>query len=104
MSRDDIVQQLAEEGYRRRGYRPLTLSERQQRLMESRGIQRMQPRPAHIAPLNLRAVEGIPGDVLFALEALRQQAEQGNQFAKFMYEQERESLGIDRPRIVIPAR
>lgn len=81
---------------RRLGYRPLTLTERQQRLMESRGIARIQPRPAGVAPipLDVRGREGIPFDVMFALEAIRQQAEQGNAFARFLYEQECKALGI----------
>ena len=101
-----IAEEIAEESYRQRGYRPLTLSDRQRRLMESRGVQRIQPRPSGVAPipLGVGGSEGIPYDVLFALEALRQQAEQGNRFARFMYEYEREKLGIDRPRVVIPAK
>lgn len=93
-----------DERNRRLGYRPLTLNERQQRLMESRGIMRIQPRPTGVAPipLNVRGREGIPVDVMFALEAVRQQAEQGNRFAKWLYERECAELGIDvRPKSLI---
>lgn len=45
-----------------------------------------------------KTIEGIPVDVLFTLEAIRQQAEQGNKVAEWLYWRERERLGIDRPR------
>lgn len=99
-----MTQETAEERNRRLGYRPLTLSERQQRLMESRGILRIQPRAPGVAPipLNVRGSEGIPVDVMFALEAVRMQAEQGNLFAKWLYEREAAALGIDvRPKKLI---
>ncbi len=48
-----------------------------------------------------RRVEGIPLDVLMTLEAVRQLAEQGNLAAKWLYEQERERLGIDRPLHIV---
>lgn len=59
-------------------------------------------------PVDLRLVmagsagvrhEGIPVDVLMTLEALRQLAEQGNLAAKWLYDQQRVQLGIDRPSI-----
>lgn len=101
------AEETEDERNRRLGYRPLTLTERQQRLMESRGIMRLQPRPAGVPsiPLDMKGREGIPFDVLFALEAVRQQAEQGNLFAQFIYETECKALGIDvgpRPAIILP--
>lgn len=45
-----------------------------------------------------RRIEGLPIDVLEALEALRLLAEQGNKVAEMLYMDEREKLGIDRPR------
>jgi hypothetical protein len=51
------------------------------------------------ARMNNARAEGIPYDVLMTLEALRQLAEQGNRAAKWLYEQERTRLGIDRPTI-----
>lgn len=84
--------------------RPLTLSDRQRRLMESRGRTIVQPRPYDVPPfiLDLRNREGVPQDTVFALEAIRHLAEQGNNFAKFIYEYERSRLGIDRPAILVP--
>ncbi len=102
MMMSSISEQLVEEAHRRRGYRPLTLNDRQRRLMESRGIQRVQPRAEGAAPIRLHhTINGIPEDVLFALEALASLAEQGNDVARFVYEHELESLGITRPRIFI---
>ena len=49
------------------------------------------------ASLSTKTVEGIPVDVLMTLESLRQLAEQGNLAAKWLYEEERVKLGIDRP-------
>lgn len=90
----------------RLGYRPLTLSDRTRRLMESRGVQMIQPRPAGVAPipLDIRGRQGVPMDVMFALEAIRQQAEQGNLFAAWMYDQECKKLGITPAKILIAAR
>lgn len=67
--------------------------------MESRGRTHVQPRPAGIAPIPVdrRLPSGVPVDVAFTLESLRHLAEQGNRFARFIYEQERIALGIDRP-------
>lgn len=51
----------------------------------------------------IKTIEGIPVDVLFTLEAIRLQAEQGNETAKWLYWRERERLGIDIPRrITLP--
>lgn len=101
--------QLRDEVARRRGYRPLTVTERQRRFLEQRfaerGIAIVQPRPAEEAPISTtkKGAEGIPFDVLFALEAVRSLADTGNLFAKFVYEQEREALGIDRPKqLIVP--
>jgi hypothetical protein len=69
--------------------------------MESRGRLLLQPRPAGVAPIPLgrRTAEGLPFDVLMALESIRQLAEQGNVVARTLYEMERERLGLDRPAI-----
>jgi hypothetical protein len=53
------------------------------------------PSPGSALP-SLGQSEGIPGDVLLTLEALRQLADQGNLIARAIYERERERLGIDR--------
>lgn len=44
-----------------------------------------------------RRITGIPPDVLLTLEAIHLLAEQGNIAARWLYEQERIRLGIDRP-------
>jgi hypothetical protein len=44
-----------------------------------------------------KRLQGIPGDVLFTLEAIRLLAEQGNAVAAELYQSERIKLGIDRP-------
>jgi hypothetical protein len=49
------------------------------------------------AASSTRTIEGVPVDVLITLESLRQLAEQGNLAAKWLYEEERVKLGIDRP-------
>ena len=49
------------------------------------------------ASLSPKHIEGIAADVLMTLEALRLLAEQGNLAAKYIYEEERIKLGIDRP-------
>lgn len=50
-----------------------------------------------------KTIEGIPVDVLFTLEAIRLQAEQGNRVAEWLYWTERERLGIDvRRTFVMP--
>lgn len=92
--------ETAEERNRRLGYRPLTLSEKQRRVLESRGIQRVQPPGPgdRLIPLQVRGREGVPFDVMLTLEAIRQLAEQGNALARFIYDQERRALGIDVPR------
>lgn len=45
-----------------------------------------------------KTIEGIPVDVLFTLEAIRQLAEQGNKVAERLYWTERVRLGIDVPK------
>jgi hypothetical protein len=45
-----------------------------------------------------KTIEGIPTDVLFTLEAVRQLAEQGNMVAEQLYWSERVRLGIDVPK------
>lgn len=89
-------EETAEQRAARLGYYPLTLSDRQRRVMESRGVMRVQPPPPGAAtiPLNVRAREGVPFDVMLTLEAIRQLADQGNELAAFIYAQERKNLGI----------
>lgn len=43
-----------------------------------------------------KAVNGIPGDVLFALETLRLLADQGNVVARDLFDDEVERLGLTR--------
>lgn len=97
---DSDAPETREAQARRLGYYPLTLSDKQRRYLESKGVQLIQPRPDGEKPIptDMKGIEGIPFDVMFALEALRQLAEHGNSFARFMYEQERQALGIDTPK------
>jgi hypothetical protein len=44
-----------------------------------------------------RSVNGLPGDVFMALDALRMLADQGNTVAKDLFEQESNRLGLTRP-------
>jgi hypothetical protein len=80
---------------------PLELTKRDAKRL-TRNRQLLQP-PAPGTPLpalTARRAEGIPLDVLFTLESLRQLGEQGNQIAMRIYEVERARLGIDRPRTI----
>lgn len=74
--------------------------------MESRGRTHVQPRPPDAKPMifDRRLPSGLTPDVVFTLEALRHLAEQGNQFARFMYEEEMRTLGITPPSIILPGR
>lgn len=45
-----------------------------------------------------KTIEGIPTEILFTLEAIRQLAEQGNRVAEALYWSERVRLGIDTPK------
>lgn len=49
----------------------------------------------------VKTIEGIPVDVLFTLEAIRLQAEQGNKVAEWLYWRERIRLGIDVPKTIV---
>lgn len=44
-----------------------------------------------------RAVDGLPGDVFMALDALRLLADQGSPLAKLLFDRESERLGLTRP-------
>ncbi|HEY6056453.1 MAG TPA: hypothetical protein VIV06_00395 [Candidatus Limnocylindrales bacterium] len=87
---------------------PLRLSEPARRVLLSRGILTVQApteeQQALVRQLRLRdkRAEDIPFDVLFALESLRQLAEQGNEVAADLYESERIRLGIDRRLVFEP--
>lgn len=78
---------------------PLELSESQRRLMATR---LMVQAPPGLTPKQLarwrgdleRRVNGIPSDVLFTLESIRFLAEQGNEVAKALYQDECEKLGL----------
>lgn len=62
--------------------------------------------PAHATPAEIAAhqrtvagfLNGLPGDVLFALDALRLLADQGNEVAAYMLDRETERLGLTRPK------
>jgi hypothetical protein len=81
---------------------PFHFTEEQRQALSSRLIVQPPPsaaaveRHADIARQRKR-IEGLPIDVLEALEALRLLAEQGNLVARELYSIERERLGIDRP-------
>lgn len=44
-----------------------------------------------------RVVNGLPGDVFMALDALRLLADQGSPIAKWLFDSECEKLGLTRP-------
>jgi hypothetical protein len=77
-------------------HRPLVLTEPQRRAMATRVM--VQGPTTSIPELarSRRRIEGLPVDVLFALEALALLAEQGNDIAKKILADERVKLGIDR--------
>jgi len=80
-------------------HRPLTLSARF--LEDARRRQILQaPAGTSVRELGLMTtrIEGIPLDVLFALDALTLLAEQGNEIAKTIVFRERRRLGIDLPK------
>lgn len=78
----------------------LTPAQRAQIVQGRNLIQPPGPDDAKAVAFNMRMMgrtgtgTGIPADVLFALEALRQLAEQGNLAAKWLYEEERRKFGI----------
>jgi len=61
--------------------------------------------PANATPAEIAAhrrtidgfLNGLPGDVLFALDALRLLADQGNEVAAYMLDRETQRLGLTRP-------
>lgn len=81
---------------------PLELTKRDAKRLTLNRRMLQPPGPSDVAPpFAAMSMEGIPGDVLFTLEALRQLAEQGNQVAQMLYDRERDRLGIDRPTTII---
>lgn len=48
-----------------------------------------------------RVVDGLPGDVFMALDALRLLADQGSEIAKLLFDSESERLGLTRPFFTI---
>jgi hypothetical protein len=75
-----------------------------QRRIATGGRTLLQPPPPGMSldGTRLPSSQGIPGDVLFALAALSDLADQGNLIARQLYEHERERLGITRGRIFGP--
>jgi len=73
---------------------PLELTESQRLALQTRLIVQ---KPPPGMTLDIVRINGLPSDVLFALEALRLLAEQGNQVAAYMYDDERKKLGIATP-------
>jgi hypothetical protein len=80
-------------------HRPLVLSERfladarRRQILQAPGGTSMR----ELVKMTSR-IEGIPLDVLFALDALTLLAEQGNEIAKTIVFRERRRLGIDLPK------
>jgi len=78
---------------------PLTLTEAQRRALSTRIMLQM-PREVgrddakFIARLVEKTLNGIPGDVLFTLDAIRLLADQGNVVAQELFEMEIERLGF----------
>lgn len=87
---------------------PFRLTEQQRRrLSDSLLLQKPPDAPARETfeelSRRIKTIEGIPVDVLFTLEAIRLQAEQGNKVAEWLYWAERRRLGIDIPkRVIVP--
>ena len=79
---------------------PLEFSERERRALSTR---LMVQAPPGLTPRQLksaaafmdRAVKGLPGDVFMALDALRLLADQGNETAKHVFDEECAKLGLD---------
>lgn len=74
---------------------PLRLSKRDAlRLTGNRTLLQSPPAGVPLPDIAAMGAEGIPGDVLFLLENLRQLADQGNLVARQLYERERRRWGI----------
>jgi hypothetical protein len=62
--------------------------------------------PANATPEEIAAhrrsidgfLNGLPGDILFALDSLRLLADQGNRVAEYLLDRETERLGLTRPK------
>jgi hypothetical protein len=82
---------------------PLTLTPHQRLHLQNR-IMLQSPKeasPAEIAAHQRgleRSLNGIPGDVLFALDALRLLADQGNVVARDLFQMEIERMGLTQVR------
>lgn len=74
---------------------PLFLTEKQRLRLQSR-LLIQPPGPGQSLP-DIGRIRAMPNDVLLALEALRNLAEQGNIVAQDLYMSERKKLGIDQP-------
>lgn len=81
---------------------PLELKEHQRRLIANRLMLQL---PNGVSPREVarvradldRRVQGMPGDVFMALDAIRLLADQGNAVAKDLFDSECAKLGLTRP-------
>lgn len=108
MNREDTTRKLDPGDPFRGNPNPYRFSEQQRKALSTTMMLQKPPTEADFEAFQeilrrRKTIEGIPTDVLFTLEAIRQLAEQGNEVAKQLYWAERVRLGIDVPkRIVIP--
>lgn len=71
----------------------MVLTETFRRQIEQNMRMKLQP-PVGKTPDFDRRINGLPGDVLLALESLRMLADQGNRMATLLYEKECKRLGL----------